>query len=144
MVNLEELGESIGVVGLGAGKKSEAREDRSVGVAIFARDDAVGALYRVPPDVDGLWRVDVLPVEPACEVDAEVVPDPDPDPDPEDIVLVLLALSLEIRSRAFSASTRLLRLAFRPIRMGLGPSFADPPWEGVSDFGLTSKREVDF
>ena len=53
---------------------------------------------------------EVLPVEPACEADTEIVPDPDPAP--EDIVLVLLALSLDILSCAFSASTRLLKLAF--------------------------------
>lgn len=130
MVNLETVGESIGVVDLGTGRKSEVRLGRPAGVAIFARDDAVGALYRgradiLPLDVGGLCSADVLPVEPACEVDADAVPDPDPEP--EDNVLVLLALSLEIRSRAFSASTRLQRLPFRPRRMGPAPSFPDPP-----------------
>ena len=65
------------------------------------RDDTVGALYcrradKLLLDVSGLCSVNVLPVEPACEVDANAILDLDPEP--EDNVLIFLALSLEIHS----------------------------------------------
>lgn len=97
-------------------------------------------------DDGGRGKSELLPVDPACEVEADVVPEPDAEPEFEDNVLILPPLSWAMRSRAISASCKLLRLAFLPKRIGLGPSLltGPPARDGFIALGLMRRREVDF